>query len=83
MPGRGRPSEALKKFWYDTANQHPAALRCACDTLGVERLVLGVDYPFIRGDEFVHGCEYIGSIGLSAAEQHAIRAGNAAALFAE
>jgi aminocarboxymuconate-semialdehyde decarboxylase len=81
MPGLGRPSVELRKFWYDTANQHPAALRCACDTLGVDRLVLGVDYPFIRGDEYRHGAEYIGAIGLSAAEERAIRITNAAALF--
>jgi aminocarboxymuconate-semialdehyde decarboxylase len=81
MPGRGRPSEELKRFWYDTANGHPAALRCACDTLGVDRLVLGVDYPFVRGAEYDHGNAYLEAIGLSPAEVRAIRATNAATLF--
>jgi aminocarboxymuconate-semialdehyde decarboxylase len=81
MPGLGRPSEELKHFWYDTANGHPAALRCACDTLGVERLVLGVDYPFVRGAEYDHGNAYLDAIGLSAAEVRAIRTTNAATLL--
>jgi hypothetical protein len=49
--------------------------------LGVDPLVLGIDDPFIRGDEYRHGSKYIGSIGLSAAEERAIRVTNAAALF--
>jgi predicted TIM-barrel fold metal-dependent hydrolase len=81
MAGRGRPSEELKKFWYDTANGDPAALRCACETLGVDRLLFGVDYPYLRGEKYRHGYDYIASTGLTAPEQHAIRAGNAATVL--
>lgn len=81
MPGLGRPSEELKHFWYDTANGHPAALRCACDTLGADRLVLGVDYPFVRGAAYANGNAYLDAIALSTAEVRAIRTTNAASLL--
>src|SRR5256885_1575901 len=37
--------ENLRRCWYDTVNLEPTALRCACDVLGYERLVLGTDFP--------------------------------------
>ena len=83
MPGGGLPSSELKKFWYDTVNGHPAALRCACDTLGAGRLVFGSDYPFWRGEAHQLGAEYLDHAGLAAADLAAIGAGNAAALFGE
>lgn len=81
MPDATLPSSELKKFWYDTVNGHPAALRCACDTLGVDRLVFGSDYPFWRGEAHQLGADYLERAGLSGADLAAIGSGNAAALF--
>ena len=81
MPGRDAPLEKLRHFWYDTANGHPAALRCACDTLGADRLVLGMDYPFVRGAAYEGGIAYLAAGGLTPQEQHAIRATNVDALL--
>jgi hypothetical protein len=45
-----RPTEYLKRFYYDNANFHLPALRCTVDTVGASQLVLGSDYPFGLGD---------------------------------
>ncbi|HEV7610775.1 MAG TPA: amidohydrolase family protein [Steroidobacteraceae bacterium] len=42
------PSVSARRFWYDTVSHGSrAALRCACDALGSERLLPGSDYPFL------------------------------------
>lgn len=42
------PSITARRFWYDTVSHGSrAALRCACDSLGSERLLPGSDYPFL------------------------------------
>ena len=43
---RSPPSVQAKSFWYDTVNAHPWALRCARETVGTDRLLMGTDYPF-------------------------------------
>jgi predicted TIM-barrel fold metal-dependent hydrolase len=35
-----------ERMYLDTCSYHPPALRCAADTAGYDRLVLGSDYPF-------------------------------------
>lgn len=75
------PSAALRALWYDTVNEHPPALRCACDTLGSDRLLLGTDYPYLRGERFIDAARYLEAIGLPAAEVEAIGGGNAQALL--
>jgi predicted TIM-barrel fold metal-dependent hydrolase len=37
-----------ERLFYDTCSYHPPAFRCALDTCGVDRLILGTDYP-VRG----------------------------------
>jgi aminocarboxymuconate-semialdehyde decarboxylase len=39
------PSEYLKKFYYDTVNFDPQALRLAIEFAGVDRILAGSDYP--------------------------------------
>jgi predicted TIM-barrel fold metal-dependent hydrolase len=34
------------RIYYDNNSYHPPALRCAIDTLGADRIMLGSDYPF-------------------------------------
>jgi aminocarboxymuconate-semialdehyde decarboxylase len=33
------------RIYVDTCSYHPPALRCAVDTMGADRLVMGTDYP--------------------------------------
>ena len=61
-----RPSVAAKRMWYDTVSHaHPPALRCACESLGAERLVLGTDFPYETGDLFQRAVDYINQSGLA------------------
>lgn len=34
------------RMFVDTCSYHPPAFRCAVDTVGADRIVLGTDYPF-------------------------------------
>jgi aminocarboxymuconate-semialdehyde decarboxylase len=42
---RSRPSEYLRRCWYDTVNFDPRALRLALDFAGPSQLLAGSDYP--------------------------------------
>jgi 6-methylsalicylate decarboxylase len=54
------PSVAARRMWYDTVGHgHVPALRCAIDSFGADRLVLGTDFPYENGDTFVRAVEYI------------------------
>jgi 6-methylsalicylate decarboxylase len=77
----GLPSGNLRRLWYDTANGHPAALRCACESFGADRLMLGTDYPYRRGANLEHAVGYVDASGLAPEAAEAIRGGNAAALL--
>ncbi len=59
------PSVSARRFYYDSVSHGSrAALRCACETLGSERLLPGSDYPFLllhqsygRAFTYVEACE--------------------------
>jgi predicted TIM-barrel fold metal-dependent hydrolase len=75
------PSQAVHRLWYDTVSHcHAPALRCAIDSFGADRLLLGTDFPYEDGDTFVRAVEYILD-GTDPAEAHAILDANAMALF--
>jgi aminocarboxymuconate-semialdehyde decarboxylase len=77
-----RPSLTAKRFWYDTVSHgYVPALRCACDALGTDRIVLGSDYPYEVGDVYQRCVDYIREVGLSAAQVEAIQDRNAQAIF--
>jgi aminocarboxymuconate-semialdehyde decarboxylase len=44
------PSEFMEHMYFDTAQLHEPAMRCAIDTLGHDRLLFGSDYPDGLGD---------------------------------
>lgn len=77
----GVPSQLVKSFWYDSVNGHAAALRCAIDTFGIDKIVFGTDYPFWNGPAHQHASEYIEHAGLTDADVAAISDGNARDLF--
>lgn len=47
------PSSYLRRFYVDSAVFDPAALRFLADVMGEDRVLLGSDYPFPLGEEFV------------------------------
>ncbi len=49
-----------RRMWYDTVGHgHVTALKCAIDSFGADRLVLGTDFPYENGDTYVHAIDYI------------------------
>ena len=47
------PSSYLGRFYVDSAVFDPTALRFLADVMGEDRVMLGSDYPFPLGEEFV------------------------------
>jgi 6-methylsalicylate decarboxylase len=79
---RERPSAAARRMWYDTVGHgHIPALRCAVETFGADRLVLGTDFPYEAGDIFVRAVDYISASGIPADQIEAILERNAADLL--
>ncbi|WAJ46231.1 amidohydrolase family protein [Mycobacterium sp. Aquia_216] len=72
------PTYLRTRTYLDTCSFHRPALRCALDTVGPGRLVLGSDYPF-RGP-VERALADIADSGLDAATRESILCRNAAAL---
>jgi aminocarboxymuconate-semialdehyde decarboxylase len=75
------PSAVVKRLWFDTVNSHPAALRCSCESFGVDRIMLGTDFPYLAGPAFERCVNYLQDAGLSSADTQAIYGDNAQALL--
>lgn len=75
-----RPSEHLRRIWFDTVVYDATALRHLIDRVGTSQIVVGTDYPYDMGHYDVHGL-IDNTDGLSDAERDAILGGNAARLI--
>ena len=76
------PGTQAKRMWYDTVGHfHVPALRCACESFGADRLVLGTDFPYLSGDGYRRSVSYIQDAGLSTSDAHRILDTNAASLL--
>jgi 6-methylsalicylate decarboxylase len=77
-----RPSVAARRMWYDTVGHgHVPALRCAIDSFGADRLVLGTDFPYENGDTFARAIDYIHDPQIDTISARAILDQNAGALL--
>jgi predicted TIM-barrel fold metal-dependent hydrolase len=76
------PSLAARRMWYDTVGHgHVPALRCAIDSFGADRLLLGTDFPYENGDIFVRAVDYISDPQIQTDAARAILDQNASALL--
>jgi 6-methylsalicylate decarboxylase len=76
------PSVAARRMWYDTVGHgHVPALRCAIDSFGAGRLLLGTDFPYENGDLFVRAVGYINDPQVEPSAARAILDQNASALL--
>lgn len=77
------PSASARRFWYDTVSHGSvAALRCARDAFGGDRLLPGSDYPFMLfRNDYKHAFSYVEAAGLPSTETERILRRNASALF--
>ena len=76
----GRPH---RRFWYDTVCYgSKAALTCACEAFGADKLVTGSDYPVLQDwEDYRETFAYIGEIGLPGDAANRILHHNAQELF--
>jgi predicted TIM-barrel fold metal-dependent hydrolase len=76
------PSVVARRMWYDTVGHgHVPALRCAIDSFGADRLLLGTDFPYENGDIFVRAVDYIRDPQIDTAAARAILDQNASTLL--
>ena len=75
---RGK-ADLLRQLYYDTANGYAPALRCACEALGAERLMLGTDFPYIGSIK--ENVDYVVEAGLSREQEDRILERTAADLL--
>jgi 6-methylsalicylate decarboxylase len=77
-----QPSAAARRMWYDTVGHgHVPALRCAIDSFGADRLLLGTDFPYENGDVFARAVDYINDPQIDPDAARAILDHNASALL--
>lgn len=72
------PRDALRRFWYETASGHPAAIRMSAEVLGADRLLFGSDYPSF---DFVRALDNVRSCGLPTQDIERVLRGNAVDLL--
>jgi aminocarboxymuconate-semialdehyde decarboxylase len=74
------PSEYLKRFYYDTVNFDPHALRLAIEFAGAEQLLAGSDYPHQIGS-IPNMLQSLAALDVPDSDRRAILGGNARRLF--
>lgn len=76
------PSLAVRRMWYDTVcHAHGPALLAADAAFGARQLILGTDYPFVRGPDYAAAVRFVNGAGLATADAEAILGLNGAALL--
>jgi 6-methylsalicylate decarboxylase len=81
--GRGSAADTLRRLYWDTAlSWSDPVLRMLRATVGIDRVLFGSDYPYLRRDLAV-GCagKLARTTELAEAERQSIMSGNAAQLF--
>jgi len=74
------PSEYLRRFYFDTVNFDPNALRLAVDFAGASQILAGSDYPHQIGSIPLMK-ESLTALNVSASEREMITGGNAQGLY--
>ncbi len=78
----GRPlADRLDRIYLDTASYHPAPIAAAIATVGIDRVVLGTDFP-PAGDSPDAAIAVLDEAGLSGEDKEKILSGNGRALLA-
>src|ERR1051325_7485927 len=75
-----KPSEYLRRYYFDTVNFDPMALRLAVDFAGAGQILAGSDYPHQIGS-IPKMKESLASVRVSEAERKQILGGNAIGLY--
>jgi aminocarboxymuconate-semialdehyde decarboxylase len=70
-----KPSEYLKRFYFDTIVHSVAALQYLINVVGADRVVMGTDYPMAMGD--FEPVKKLAEINLTRSERELILGQNA------
>lgn len=73
--------DGFRALYFDTVSGSTAALRCACETVGSDRLLFGTDYPYCDTEEFRAHLAYLSDAGLPAGDVRRIAGDRAADLL--
>ncbi len=73
-----KPSEYLREVYLDTVCPHAASLRCAIETVGIEKLIFSTDHPWVAPKLIV---DTLDALQLSEADQRKVYGDNARRLF--
>jgi aminocarboxymuconate-semialdehyde decarboxylase len=73
--------EAFSRLYYDTASSHPAALRCAMETFGSQRLVFGTDFPYLEAEAVTKRVKMLRELGASTEDVSLMLGGRSAQLL--
>ena len=80
FPGRfADPEEGFSRLYFDSIVFHTDVLRYLADKVGVERIMLGSDYPFPIGDP--NPRSVVETAGFTTAEVDLMLSGVAGGLF--
>ena len=79
MPLNKKPSEYLRDNMMvsTSGNYLPAAFRCTRDALGMDKIMLGTDYPY---EDMGECLSFLENLGLTASEKELLYNGNATLL---
>ncbi len=75
-----RPTEYLRRVYYDTVSFHEPALMCAYKTVGADHLLMGSDYPHVIGNQ-KQAVISLKELSIPEPEKRKILGGNAADIF--
>jgi aminocarboxymuconate-semialdehyde decarboxylase len=73
------PATSLKRFYFDTVVHAPELLRTLVDFAGIDRVMVGSDYPFDMG--VARPGDIVRELGLGTADEEMILSGNAIRLM--
>jgi aminocarboxymuconate-semialdehyde decarboxylase len=71
--------DSFRRFYYDTVTHSSAVLKFLIDSVGIEHVLLGTDYPYAMGDS--RPLATIDGAALSGDETALVHRGNAERLF--
>jgi predicted TIM-barrel fold metal-dependent hydrolase len=79
-PETAAPSSRIRSLLVDSVNSDPDSLAQAIRVLGLDRVLLGTDFPFLPGDMFTTAVRYLDDPRLAPGTGETIRRTNPSAL---
>jgi predicted TIM-barrel fold metal-dependent hydrolase len=75
-----KPSDYLRRIYFDTVCYHAPALECAIKTVGTDRLIFGTDSPMLMALK-QRGLDLVRNLDLGAADKERLLSGTAKKLL--